>query len=132
MASILIVEDDFFIREMAEVMIQGWGHQTLGAGNVAQALSIVHSHPEVIDILFTDIYLRGAVHGGCEIAREAAKVRPTLRVLYTTGNALTLTLRGLFVEGASCLLKPYNMDQLYDYLDGLGAAHVERMSSRYG
>jgi CheY-like chemotaxis protein len=31
MAVILIVEDEFFIRGIAEVMIRGWGHQTLSA-----------------------------------------------------------------------------------------------------
>ena len=34
MAVILIVEDDVFIREVAEMMIQDWGHQTLAASDV--------------------------------------------------------------------------------------------------
>jgi hypothetical protein len=39
MAVILIVEDEVFIREMAEMMIQDWGHHTLCAGDVDEALS---------------------------------------------------------------------------------------------
>ncbi len=40
MAVILIVEDDVFIREIAEMMIQDWGHQTLSASDVDGAVAI--------------------------------------------------------------------------------------------
>ena len=43
MAVVLIVEDDVYIRVIAELMIQGWGHQTLTASDVDEALSILHS-----------------------------------------------------------------------------------------
>ena len=43
MAVILIVEDDVFIREVAEMMIQDWGHQTLSASDVNEALVILRS-----------------------------------------------------------------------------------------
>ena len=57
MAVILIVEDDVFIREIAEMMIQDWGHQTLAASDVDEALTFLRS-PQHIDALFTDIYLK--------------------------------------------------------------------------
>src|ERR1022692_3440560 len=88
MAVILIVEDDVFIREIAEMMIQDLGHHTLSASDVDEALSHLRS-PQHIDALFTDIYLKTAIFGGCELAHEAIKLRPILRVLYTTGNSVT-------------------------------------------
>lgn len=57
MAVILIVEDDVFIREIAEMMIQDWGHVTLTAGDVEEALVLLRSD-QAIDALFTDIYLK--------------------------------------------------------------------------
>ena len=57
MAVILIVEDDVFIREIAEMMIQDWGHDTLAASDVDEALTFLRS-PQHIDALFTDIYLK--------------------------------------------------------------------------
>ena len=113
MAVILIVEDDSFIRQMAEMMIQDCGHQTLSAGDVDEALSILRS-PQHIDALFTDIYLKTAVLGGCELANHAIKLRPNLRVLYTTGNSVTDKMKGLFAEGTRFLRKPYSSDQLRD------------------
>lgn len=111
MAVILIVEDDVFIREVAEMMIEGWGHQTLSASDVDEALAILRS-PQHIDALFTDIYLKTAVLGGCEVANQAIALRPTLRVLYTTGNSITDKMKALFIEGTRFLSKPYSENQL--------------------
>jgi CheY-like chemotaxis protein len=121
MAVILIVEDDVFIRDIAEMMIQDWGHQTLTASDVDEALSFLRS-PQHIDALFTDIYLKTAVLGGCELAHQAIALRPKLRVLYTTGNAVTDKMKALFVEGTGFLLKPYTQHQLQHSVKDLLAA----------
>jgi CheY-like chemotaxis protein len=121
MAVILIVEDDAFIRELAEMIIQDWGHETLASGDVDGALSYLRS-PRHIDALFTDIYLKNAVVGGCDLAHQAIKLRPELRVLYTTGNHVNDTLQALFLEGTQCLRKPYTQYQLQDCFAALLAA----------
>jgi DNA-binding NtrC family response regulator len=118
MAAILIVEDDVFIREIAELMIQDWGHQTLSASDVDEALALLRS-PQHIDALFTDIYLKTAVLGGCDLARQAIALRPKLRVLYTTGNSMTDKMKALFVEGAYFLRKPYAQYQLQNSIEEL-------------
>jgi len=121
MAVILIVEDDVFIREIADMMIQDWGHQTLLASDVDEALSLLRS-PQHIDALFTDIYLKTAVLGGCELAHQAIELRPKLRVLYTTGNSVTDKMKALFVAGTHFLCKPYTQHQLQDSVEDLLAA----------
>jgi CheY-like chemotaxis protein len=68
MAKILVVEDDVFIREMAESTIRDWGHDILSACDVSGALMHLRS-PEHIDALFTDVYLNAEIHGGCNLAR---------------------------------------------------------------
>jgi CheY-like chemotaxis protein len=118
MAVILIVEDDVFVRQIAELMIDDLGHTTLSAFDLGDALSVLRS-PQHIDALFTDIRLKTAVLGGCELANQAVKVWPTLRVLYTTGNSITDKMKALFVEGAHFLPKPYTQDQLQDAVEKL-------------
>ena len=83
MATILVVEDDVFIRQLAELMILDWGHHVLSACDVPEALVHLRS-PHHIDALFTDVGLKAEKHGGCDVAREAILLRPGLRVLYTT------------------------------------------------
>ena len=121
MAVILVVEDDVFIREIAEMMIRSWGHETLAASDQDEALSFLRS-PRHIDALFTDIYLKKTVLGGCELARQAIELRPELRVLYTTGNSPTDQMKALFVDGQHFLPKPYTPDQLQNSVRGLLAA----------
>jgi CheY-like chemotaxis protein len=118
MAVILIVEDDVFICEVAEMMIQDLGHQTLAADDVDEALSILRS-PQPIDALFTDIYLKELVLGGCDLALQAIALRPNLRVLYTTGNTVTEKMKALLVEGTHFLRKPYTQHQLQNAIGEL-------------
>jgi len=121
MAVILIVEDDEFIREIAEMTIHDWGHEILSASDVDEAL--VHLRiPQRIDALFTDIYLKTAILGGCDLAQLAVALRPHLRVLYTTGNFVTDKTRALFVKDGQFLCKPYTALQLQDSVEHLLAA----------
>ena len=113
MAVILIVEDYGFLRDDAETMIQDWGHDILSASDVDEALSLLRSS-QPIDALFTDIYLKRAVLGGYELAHQAIKLWPKLRVLYATGSSVTDKMKALFVEGAHFLPKPYTEHHLQD------------------
>jgi len=121
MATILVVEDDVFIRELAESMFQDWGHTILSASDVPQALAHLRSDI-AIDALFTDVYLKAEIHGGCDIARQAMLMRPGLRVLYTTANRVTDKLHALFAAGTHFLPKPYTEDQLGASVHNLLAA----------
>jgi DNA-binding NtrC family response regulator len=121
MAIILIVEDDSFIRETAEMMIQDLGHHTLSASDIDEALLLLRS-PQHIDALFTDIYLGSLVHGGCDLAQQAIALRPELRVLYTTGSFIDDKVKAIIAEGAHFLPKPYTQDQLQDSIKELLAA----------
>jgi CheY-like chemotaxis protein len=123
MSVILVVEDDVFIREIAEMIIEDWGHHTLSASDVDEALLLLRS-PQHIDALFTDIYLKTAVLGGCDLARQAIELRPDLRVLYTTGNTVTSNMKALFVNGKHFLPKPYTQNQLQHSVGDMLAAQV--------
>ncbi len=111
MAVILVVEDDVFVRETAELMIREWGHQILSAGDVREALIHLRS-PLHIDALFTDVNLKAEKLGGCDVAREAILLRPDLRVLYTTVTDDTGTMHARFAAGTHFLPKPYGEEQL--------------------
>jgi len=115
MASILIVEDDALICELAGMMISDWGHDVILAGDADEALSLIKG-ARLIDLLFTDIYLKRAVFGGCKLAHQAVQLRPTLRVIYTTGNSITETLRAQFVDGSQFVRKPYPAAQLQRFI----------------
>lgn len=65
-AAILVVEDDVFIREIAEMMIRDWGHHILSACGVSEALLLMHSL-QPIDALFTAKSWRLIRTGPCHL-----------------------------------------------------------------
>jgi CheY-like chemotaxis protein len=121
MAVILIVEDDAFIHEYVEIIVQELGHETLSASDMDGALSFLCATRR-IDVLVTDICLKKPSSGGIELAHRAIKLQPKLRVLYTTGSPLTDELKSLFVEDARFLRKPYTLQQLQRSIGELLAA----------
>ena len=111
MSVILVVEDQIMTLDLAGMCLEDCGHEVLLAASVDEALSYINSG-EPIDALFTDIYLNADVFGGCEVARQAQRSRPQLRILYTTGNLATAQLKDQLVEGSHFLTKPYSPNQL--------------------
>jgi len=111
MAIVLLVEDEDQVRLLAESYLEEQGHQVLSAGTPAGALAILHSSPGV-DVLFTDLDLKGDIHAGISLADEAVRVLPKLKVLYTTGRAITDGMKARFVPGSGVLAKPYTVGQL--------------------
>jgi len=118
MAMVLVVEDEVFVRMAAEDTIGSMGHSILLASDVAEALSHLSSANR-IDALFVDMRLSAAPLGGCEVADQAVRGRPELRVLYTSGRPLSDDMAQLFVGGARFLQKPYSPRDLQDSVGDL-------------
>ena len=78
----------------------------MAAGNAAEALAIIDG-PERIDLLFTDVIIPGGMNGR-QLATEALKRRPELKVLYTSGyTENAIVHHGRLDAGVLLLPKPY-------------------------
>lgn len=111
MATVLIAEDEDQVRVLAESYLQEQGHQTVSAASIEEGLAVFEV-VDRIDVLFTDIVLKGDLDAGLKLAKEAVQRQADLKVLYTTGQAITDGMRAMMVEGAAVLEKPYTVDQL--------------------
>ena len=118
MARILIVEDDVFIRQNAEWLVEDLGHQFLAARDLDEAMKHLAAD-QPIDVLFVDIRLDTRPLGGYEVADKAISLMPNLRVLYTSGSSLTQDMSDRFVGGGQFLQKPYSLAQLGQCVDSL-------------
>jgi signal transduction histidine kinase len=104
--SILIVEDDALVREYVVTQISRFGYHTMAAGNAAEALALIDG-PERFDLLFTDVIMPGGLNGR-QLATEALKRRPDLKVLYTSGyTENAIVHHGRLDAGVLLLPKPY-------------------------
>jgi len=104
--SILIVEDDALVREYVVTQISRFGYRTMAAGNAAEALALIDGS-ERFDLLFTDVIMPGGLNGR-QLATEALKRRPELKVLYTSGyTENAIVHHGRLDAGVLLLPKPY-------------------------
>lgn len=111
MAVILVVDDEDQVRILAQSYLEEQGHEVLSADTPAGALALLRQSPAV-DLLFTDLELKGDVHAGIALAKAAVELRPGLKVLYTTGRTMTDGMKARFVPGSAALAKPYTVDEL--------------------
>jgi CheY-like chemotaxis protein len=124
MAVVLVVEDEEQVRVLAESYLEEQGHHVLSAGTAAGALALLQQSP-AIDLLFTDLDLKGDIHAGIALAQAAIKLRPQLRVLYTTGRVITDGMKARFVPGSATLAKPYTVEELRNSL--LTSFQIDRL-----
>ncbi len=104
--SILIVEDDALVREYVVAQIRRLGYEAVEARNAAEALERIESGRR-IDLLFTDVIMPGGMNGR-QLATEALKRRPELKVLYTSGyTENAIVHHGRLDAGVLLLPKPY-------------------------
>jgi CheY-like chemotaxis protein len=111
MGTVLIVEDEDQVRVLAESYLREQGHQTVSAATPEEALA-VFGVVDRVDVMFTDVILKGDIHAGLELAKEAVQRRPELKVLFTTGSAITDGMKAMMVDKSAVLEKPYTVDQL--------------------
>lgn len=81
--SILVVDDNASLLRVAVNQLAGLGYKVLSAFDGPMALRILGEHGD-IDLLLTDIIMPGAM-SGTELAREARRLRPDLKVIYMSG-----------------------------------------------
>jgi len=108
---VLYVEDDSFVRRTVVEMLKGLGYRVATAADGPEALRLLESGEEV-DLLFTDVVMPGGL-GGRELADAAWKLRPGLRVLFTSGYTEdAIVHHGRLGSGASLLGKPFRLAEL--------------------
>ena len=109
--TILIAEDDPFVRASVMRRLESLGYKVISAVAGDDALAKLGAHPEV-DMLFTDIIMPGGM-SGWELADRARQLRAGLPVVFSSGYALeTLVEKGLASERSIVLTKPYRKAEL--------------------
>ncbi len=108
---ILVVEDNKGLRDIAQHQLQSLGYRTLPACDAAQALEIIRGGTP-IDLLFTDVVMPGGMDGKA-LAEAARRLRPGIRVLFTSGFTAAAASAAMSEEfGRNLISKPYRKDEL--------------------
>ena len=109
--TILVVEDDPFVRSSVILRVESLGYKVVLAVDGREAVMKLRTNPE-IDVLFTDIVMPGGM-SGWEVAELAQQMRPGLPTVFTSGYALEVLVdQGRAPVKSIVLTKPYRKAEL--------------------
>jgi PAS domain S-box-containing protein len=109
--TILLVEDEASVRDLAQRMLEGNGYRVLSAAGGSEALQLCASNDERLDLILTDVVMPGM--RGVEVAQRVARLRPGLRVLFMSGHTDN-TIDSSMSGSVHFLQKPFTLVELLD------------------
>ncbi|RKY45297.1 MAG: hypothetical protein DRP88_07635, partial [Candidatus Neomarinimicrobiota bacterium] len=108
---ILYVEDEDELRKIVSEILSSSGYRIISCKSVKEALKQLKKHRDEIQLLFSDTILTDG--HGLELAKEASKQYPDLKVLLTSGYSdSTVRLNRIRASGYDYIPKPYSMAEL--------------------
>jgi len=117
--TVLLVEDEPFVRGVASEVLRAAGYQVLIAKDANEASRVYDAQFRAVDLLLTDVILPG--ENGRALAARLRRENPRLKVLLITGYMEQMGQQSAGVE--ECLAKPFSVEVLLrkvrDVLDGI-------------
>jgi two-component system NtrC family sensor kinase len=108
--TVLVVEDDPDVRAYVVETLTGLDYQVRDAADAEAALKIL-DQPGPVDLLLTDVVMPGM--NGRNLAEEALRRRPGLKVLYMTGYSRNAIVhQGRLDAGVALMQKPFSQNVL--------------------
>ncbi len=109
--TVLVVEDELPLRELAREFLSSHGYRVLEAGSGQEALNMADSDAGAIHLLLTDVVMPGMT--GWELAKRVRIRHPEVRVVYMSGYADDDAVRqGLLDPSVDFLQKPFTLEML--------------------
>ena len=125
--TILVVEDDPGVRDVAVQMLNMAGFTVIEAEDAGSGLAKFKRYPE-IDLVFTDVILPGGV-SGIEMTKDILKHKPHTLILLATGyEAKAAALQDLAarVDTIRAIKKPYDVNKIPGLINSMIATANNR------
>jgi two-component system cell cycle sensor histidine kinase/response regulator CckA len=121
--TVLLVEDEKGVRELAREYLQTSGYNVLEAQDGHMALEIASMHVGSIHVLMTDVVMPGI--SGRELAERVVQIRPEIKILYMSGYTdQAVVRRGILESDVVLLQKPFTLATLASKLREILAVEV--------
>jgi two-component system cell cycle response regulator CpdR len=116
MARILLAEDDDQLRIFLSRGLQRAGHLVESVADGTAALALAKDSQ--FDLLLADVVMPGL--DGIELAREAARLQPSIRIMFLTGfAAVAVRETDLAAKRPRVLAKPFHLRHLIEEIEAL-------------
>ncbi|MBK9248259.1 MAG: PAS domain S-box protein [Ignavibacteria bacterium] len=111
--TILLVDDEDLIRNIAEDILQAYGYNVLTAKNGAEAVRIYSNNQDLVKVIITDVMM--PVMGGIELMGIIRDMNPDIKIIASSGVVHSDSAKNLYAAGAkTILIKPFTVDKLLD------------------
>jgi DNA-binding response OmpR family regulator len=109
--TILLVEDETFLREVTCEILEATGYRVLKTRNAVEAISAFRQYKAIVRLLLTDVVLPG--QNGRDLANDLRSIRPDLRIIFISGYPENVVTRhGIQEDGMFYLPKPFSLQSL--------------------
>jgi len=109
--TILLVEDNRQVRDLAEIILKREGYSVLTAESGHEALAVLDIHDGVLHLLLTDVVMPGM--NGRELYQQVADRYPEVKVVYMSGYTdNVIAHRGVMDSGIHFIQKPFSVKDL--------------------
>ncbi|HLX84299.1 MAG TPA: PAS domain S-box protein [Terriglobales bacterium] len=106
--TVLLVEDDWQLRQLSSSVLEHCGYQVMVAANGDEALTICRAQNRHVHLLVTDVVLPGM--NGRQLADQIVKISPQAKVLYVSGyTSNAIVHHGVLDDGLWFLPKPFSL-----------------------
>ena len=109
-ATILLVEDEAQLREVASEYLRSKGYEVIEANSGEIALELCNSHKGQLDVLITDVVMPG--RSGPSLAKAVLEVRPEIRTIFISGYADRALSSELLGTNSAFFQKPFSLEEL--------------------
>ncbi len=109
--TVLIIEDDVPILNLAKRMLEGLNYEALEAATAGQAMDLAQTHTGGIDLVLTDVIMPEMT--GPDLAKKLKALYPDLKILFMSGyTADIIAQRGLLAADTNFISKPFSIKEL--------------------
>jgi|SRR5580700_3925124 two-component system cell cycle sensor histidine kinase/response regulator CckA len=115
--TILLVEDEPFVREATRSLLESAGFSVLSAADAASAIKVYKESENAIDLLMTDMILPGRT--GRQLGEEMRQLSPNIKVLVTSGYTHAEYAVDEPNSNTYFLAKPYSRQGLVNKIGGI-------------
>jgi len=111
--TVLLVEDEDAVRELASRILSTAGYHVLSAANGGEALLLLEQAQDTVDMVLTDVVMPQM--NGAELVAHLRSKRPGLRALFMSGYSADVLSQGNeLLDAIKLVPKPFRPDQLLD------------------
>lgn len=111
METVLVVEDEPMILDLASTMLEVQGYTVFQAATPEEAIRLAQSHAGRIDLLMTDVIMPGM--NGRELATQLMPLHPEMKLLFMSGyTANVIAHHNVLDEGVHFIQKPFSLQSL--------------------